>query len=395
MLSWEFPPLVVGGLGRHVAALARELGGLGHDVHVLTRGLGITATTENVGGITVVRAAADPLAIDFTAESVLGWSQAFEHSLTRAGLALLRTWQPEVIHAHDWLVTQSAHTLHEVSGVPIVATIHATEYGRQQGWLSTPLQAAIHSLERWLCAGAATVITCSGFMADEVAGLFDLRPNQIRVIGNGIDPAPRANASLASKLAATGPPVKDGPAIVFAGRLVHEKGLQELIKALPLLIEDFPHIRLDVAGDGPLLAQQKDRARRYGVDGLIEWHGRLADPGLAELMVNADVVVVPSLYEPFGLVALEAQACRTPVAVADTGGLRDLIEPGVTGERFAIESPRAIADAIRRLLGNPGRTATMAANAQQRAIANFSWAAVAKSVTSVYQEIQTPSASTD
>jgi glycogen(starch) synthase len=121
IVSWEFPPLVVGGLGRHVAALARELDAAGHDVRVLTRGIASTQQTDQYGRVRVIRAAVDPIAVDFGTECVLAWAQTFEHPLTRAGLELVADWHPHVIHAHDWLVAQTSRTLHQVTGAPVVA----------------------------------------------------------------------------------------------------------------------------------------------------------------------------------------------------------------------------------------------------------------------------------
>ncbi len=220
MVSWEFPPLVVGGLGRHVGQLAHQLAAAGHDVRVLTRGSRPEPEQVQVGLVTVWRAAADELAIDFGSESVLAWTQAFEHSLTRAGLRLVAGWQPDVIHAHDWLVAQTARTLRQVTGSPVVVTVHATEHGRQQGWLAEPVARAIHSAERWLCRDAAAVIACSRFMAGEVAGLFQLEPDRIRVIGNGADHEPAGPPARDSRpgTAMPGRPVRDRRAATPAGR---------------------------------------------------------------------------------------------------------------------------------------------------------------------------------
>lgn len=384
IVSWEFPPLVVGGLGRHVGQLARQLAGLGHDVRVLTRGARPEPERQSVDGVTVWRAAADELAIDFGSESVLAWTQAFEHSLTRAGLLLVAGWRPDVIHAHDWLVAQTARTLRQVTGSPVVVTVHATEHGRQQGWLTEPVPRAIHSVERWLCREADAVIACSRFMARQVSELFQLHPGQVRVIGNGADPTEsRSQVETCARRVYEGKPL-----LVFAGRLVHEKGLQELIKALPLLREELPGLRLVVAGAGQQLADQQDRATRYGVSDLISWAGFLDAAELNQLLAAADLVVVPSLYEPFGMVALEAQLAGTPVAVSDTGGLAELVEPGRTGLRFAPQSPAAIATAVREVMADPAAARRWAAAACQRARDEFGWAAVASRTAEVYAAVQ-------
>jgi glycogen(starch) synthase len=387
MVSWEFPPLVVGGLGRHVGQLAGQLAALGHDVRVLTRGTRPETERQSHDGVSVWRAAADELAINFGSESVLAWTQAFEHSLTRAGLLLVADWRPDVIHAHDWLVAQTAHTLRQVTGSPVVVTVHATEHGRQQGWLTEPVPRAIHSVERWLCREAAAVIACSRFMAGQVSELFQLEPSEIRVIGNGADFDPMAE-SRSQVETADSKGYQGEPLLVFAGRLVHEKGLQELIKALPLLRRELPGLRLVVAGAGQQLADQQDRAARYGVSDLICWAGFLDAAELAGLLAAADLVVVPSLYEPFGMVALEAQLAGTPVAVSDTGGLAELVEPGRTGLRFAPQDPVAIAAAVREVMADPAAARRWAATAQQRARDEFGWAAVASRTAEVYAAVQ-------
>lgn len=380
---------MVGGLGRHVGHLARQLAALGHDVRVLTRGDRPEPEQQRYEGVTVWRAAADELAIDFGSESVLAWTQAFEHSLTRAGLSLVSGWRPEVIHAHDWLVAQTARTLRQVTGSPVVVTVHGTEHGRQQGWLAEPVPRAIHSVERWLCREASAVIACSRFMASQVAELFQLELDEIRVIGNGADPAPAAESESQSQVETVESAKHRGrPLLVFAGRLVHEKGLQELIKALPLLRSELPQLRLVVAGAGQQLAAQQDRAARHGVSDLIHWAGFLDAAALAGLLAAADLVVVPSLYEPFGMVALEAQLAGAPVAVSDTGGLAELVEPGRTGLRFTPQDPAAIAAAVRDVVADPAAARRRAAAARRRAREEFDWAAVASRTAEVYAAVQ-------
>jgi glycogen(starch) synthase len=358
MLSWEYPPLIVGGLGRHVDALSRELAAAGHEVCVVTRG-GACLPDGVHEGVRVRRAAVDPIALDFTTESLLAWTQAFEHALLRAALPVVRRWRPEVIHAHDWLVTQCATTLAQVTGRPIVATMHATEAGRHQGWLPAPLNRAVHSFERWLVGQATRVIACSSFMRDELARLFELSPERIDVVPNGLD-ADAWRAPARARLAARARYAGDGPLLVLAGRLVHEKGVHTALAALPRLRRELPGARLVVAGAGPEEATLRAEARRLG--DAVHWAGFVPAPDLAALLGAADAVLVPSLYEPFGLVALEAAAAGTPLAVADTGGLRDLT---FAGARFAPDDPAALAGAVAGLLRDLSAARRAAARAQR------------------------------
>src|ERR1043165_7661381 len=193
MLSWEYPPVVVGGLGRHVYALAKHMSDAGHDVVVLCReqaGTDVTThptTDEVVEGVRGIRVAEDPPHLVFERDLV-AWTLAMGHAMVRAGLALLKQWQPDVIHAHDWLVTHPAVALAEETGKPLVATIHATEAGRHSGWLSQPLNQQVHSVEWWLANRADALVTCSAAMRAEVANLFDGNPAGITVAHNGITP---------------------------------------------------------------------------------------------------------------------------------------------------------------------------------------------------------------
>lgn len=192
MLSWEYPPVVVGGLARHVHALARHLARDGHEVVVLCRHVAGTdaqthpTTDRVVDGVRVIRVAEDPMHVTFE-QDLVAWTLAMGHAMVRHGLELLRTWQPDVVHAHDWLVAHPAITLAETAGKALVGTIHATEAGRHSGWLSYPLNQQVHSAEWWLANRADALITCSRAMRAEVAGLFEVAADDISVIHNGIE----------------------------------------------------------------------------------------------------------------------------------------------------------------------------------------------------------------
>lgn len=380
MLSWEYPPVVVGGLGRHVHAIAVELVRQGHDVTVVSRHQAGAALDEVVDGVRVLRAPEDPPA--FPMSDLLAWSQALNHALLRAVLRSdLAT--PDVVHAHDWLVAHAATALKEHFAVPLVATVHATEAGRHQGWLPGPMNKAIHTVEWWLTYEARRVLTCSSYMRWEVTRLFDLPPGKVDVVANGTDLTafrPRPAAVHAARRSFGG----DGPLLAFSGRLEWEKGVQTLLAAMPALRRRHPGIRLVVAGTGTLEADLRQRARRLRLGRSVVFAGRLATPELAGLLGAADVALVPSLYEPFGLVALEAATAGAPLVVSDAGGLREVVEDGVSGLRAAPEDVRAWVAAIDRQLSDEMTARRMARVARTRA-AGSTWAAAAAATSDVYR----------
>ena len=384
MLSWEYPPLVVGGLGRHVEALSRELVRAGHEVQVVTRGEKNDIVDELVDGVRIRRAAVDPLAIDFTTESLLSWSQAHEHSLLRAALPLLRRHRPDVVHAHDWLVAQAGMTLAAHTHAPLVATIHATEAGRHLGWLPQPLNRAIHSVESWLATSADAVITCSRTQRDETAGLFALDPSDVRVVPNAVD-VPRWQVGARVRRQTRTRLAGSGPLVAFAGRLVHEKGVQTLLDAVRPLRRRHPDLRLAIAGTGTYEDALRERARSLRVLRSVDWLGFAAEAEVAALLGAADVAVVPSFYEPFGIVALEAVAARTPVVVAATGGLADLAADGIAAASFRPGDVAGLVDAVDSVLADPARALRGAARAARVVARDYTWAAVADRTAQVYR----------
>jgi glycogen(starch) synthase len=166
MLSWEYPPVVVGGLGRHVHALATALAHQGHDVVLVCRHpAGTDAETHPttltvVDGVRVLRVAEDPAHLEFVRDLV-AWTLGLGHAMVRGALGVLRDWTPEVVHAHDWLVAHAAITLADLTGAPLVATLHATEAGRHGGWLSGTLNQQVHSVEWWLARRADARVDCA------------------------------------------------------------------------------------------------------------------------------------------------------------------------------------------------------------------------------------------
>ncbi|MHA6796071.1 glycosyltransferase family 4 protein [Pseudonocardia bannensis] len=393
MVSWEYPPVVVGGLGRHVHELARELAEAGHEVVVLSRRpAGSDAAThptvdERVDGIRVLRAAEDPAHLEFERD-MIAWTLAMGHAMVRAALTRLGDWRPDVVHAHDWLVAHPAIALADVLGAPLVATLHATEAGRHAGWLSAPLNRQVHSIEWWLAHRADTVITCSRSMRDEVATLFELDPDAIAVVHNGI--TPRGWRVSAGRVAATREryaPTGE-PLLLYFGRLEYEKGVQDLIAALPRIRRRHPGTRLVVAGRGTQEEFLVGEARRHRVRRSIDFVGHLPDTELAALLAAAHAVVLPSRYEPFGIVALEAAAAGAPLVASSAGGLGEVVLDGITGVSFTPGDVPGLARAVGSVLDDPAAATVRARAAGSRLGSDFDWSVIASRTAAVYA--QTP-----
>lgn len=389
MLSWEYPPVVVGGLGRHVHALATRLAEQGHDVVVLCRQeTGTDATThpstdDVTERVRVVRVAEDPPHLAFERDLV-AWTLGMGHAMIRAAHGLLRGWRPEVVHAHDWLVTHPAIAIADLLGVPLVATMHATEAGRHSGWLSQPLNQQIHSVEWWLANRADALVTCSSAMRVEVGHLFDLEPGDIAVIHNGIerDGWCVEESEIAHTRRRYGR--TDAPLLLFFGRLEWEKGVQDLIAALPKIRARHPGTRLVVAGKGRQEQELVAAARKHRVRRAVEFVGHLSDRELRAALAAADAVVLPSRYEPFGIVALEAAAAGAPLVASTAGGLGEVVVDGRTGVSFPPGDVAAIADAVDTVLRDPAAARTRALAAGDRLAVDFDWGLIARATARVY-----------
>lgn len=389
MLSWEYPPVLVGGLGRHVHALARRLAAQGHEIVVLCRqpdgtdALTHPGVDEVVDGVRVLRVAQDPPHLEF-ARDLVAWTLGMGHAMLRAGLRLVECWRPDVVHAHDWLVTHAAVGLADVTRAPLVATMHATEAGRHAGWLSAPLSQQVHSVEWWLGNRADALITCSTAMRTEVALLFDLDPEPISVLHNGIEPhgwrVCRAEVAAARERYAPG----GVPLLLFFGRLEWEKGGQDLIAALPRIRRTHPGTRAVVAGQGTMASWLVEHAREHRVRRSVRFLGRLPDRELAALVAAADAVVLPSRYEPFGIVALEAAAAGAPLVASTAGGLGELVRHGETGLSFAPGDLAGLVECARTVLDDPAAARRRARAAARRLTDEFDWDNIAAGTAAVY-----------
>lgn len=382
-LSWEYPPLVYGGLGRHVGALARAQAAVGIDTTVVTQ-TEEQPVEETVDGVSVIRVPRDLPAVPFDEAHLLAWVAGLEHALTRAVVRIADNTRPDVVHAHDWIVTHTAVTSRALLGVPIVTTFHATEAGRHQGWLPSPLSNSIYSVEWWLAHESTRLISCSEHMRWEVDRLFGVGRDKVSVIPNGIDrdawrAAPQAVTRMRERYA--GP----GPLLVTTARLEWEKGIHTLLEAMTELRRRVPGIRLVIAGRGGKEADLRESAQRLRLDRAVAFAGWLPEGDLHALVAAADLAVVPSIYEPFGLVALEAAALDTPVVVAETGGLAEFAEGGRVALTFEPGDPASLAETVRALLADPEATQRRAKAADEALTAKYSWDRIASLTKAAYE----------
>jgi glycogen(starch) synthase len=384
MLSWEYPPVVAGGLARHVHALSARLAQIGVEVHVLTREGAAARAGEQHAGVMVrrVRQPEFPLG---DMDAFLPWVDRMNADMLAAGGELAGGF--DLVHSHDWLVAGAARELARQRRLPWVVTVHATEFGRHQGWVSRHPQSHIHRAERLMVRDADRVIACSHYMRDHIAAAFGLPGVRVEVIPNGIEPAGAPSAgdleSLRARFAAP-----EHQLVLLAGRLAFEKGFHLALDALPTLIDRIGGVRFVVVGSGTAEADLRAQAERLGLLEHGTFTGWAGDELLGSLYRVADVCVVPSLYEPFGLVALEAMAAGCPCVVADTGGLRELVPGDLhVGLRFRAGDVRSLAETVEELLTEPALRARLAARAREHAL-GFDWEDVALRTAAVYASLK-------
>ncbi len=385
LVSWEYPPVIEGGLGRHVRKLSEHLAGGGAEVHVLTRGGGRLPRCEERHGVTVHRVREPPFPTDV--ERFLVWVTDMNEHMAQLGSELAERGAFDLIHSHDWLVAGAAERIARDHGLPWLVTIHATEYGRHQGWVDKPPQSDIHAAERRMARSADGLITCSQYMRGHVARVFGVRRAKITVIPNGVDPRDLEPIEPGAERLRERFAADDELLVLLVGRLVYEKGFHLALDALAPIIRRRRKVRFVVAGTGTAEEELKRQARRLGLMRHGTFLGWVGDDRLHALYRIADLCIVPSIYEPFGIVALEAMASGCLCIVADTGGLREVV-PGdeTVGLRFPARDADALRVLLERVLEDDGERARLVAEAREHVLA-FDWSAVARQTRSVYDAL--------
>ncbi len=387
MLSWEYPPRIVGGISPHVHDLSQQLQSKGIEVHVVTKSTPNAPDEETEpGGVQVHRVHLSTTPNDFLHEI-----QLLNHATDHRVRQLLEDWrpggQPTVFHAHDWLSLDSARELKYEYKLPIVATIHATEKGRHGGlWNDTSRY--IHEQEYWLTYEAWRIIVCSEFMKGEVERQFSAPADKIDVIYNGVDAgkfefewSEKERREHRAKLA-----LPNERIVMFVGRFVREKGIQVLLNAANVVLSQEPNTKFLIVGGGHREKLEKF-VRWSGLQEKVLFTGFMANRSLHQLYRVADVAVFPSLYEPFGIVALEAMAAGAPVVCSDAGGLKEVVLHDQTGTLSFVNNPESLAWAILHVLRDPARARKLNVAARKRLDRDFEWSRIADQTIAVYDRV--------
>lgn len=381
VFSWEFPPRIVGGIARHVAELYPELVKLGHTIHLMTVEFGQAPPYEVVEGIHVHRV---PVRSGY---DFFQWVANMNDSMGKFGGKLLLSDSFDLIHAHDWLVSDAAIALKYHFKLPLIATIHATEYGRYNG-LHNRTHYYIHGKESHLAHEAWRIIVCTDYMRHEMQRAFRSPWNKIDVIYNGIRPEKKPKWhefdawNFRRKFAAD-----EEQIVYYVGRMTHEKGVSVLLNAAPKVLSEMGNkVKFVIVGGGNT-DNLKFQAGNLGIWGRCYFTGFMSDEDLHKFQAVANCAVFPSLYEPFGIVALESFAARVPVVVSDTGGLPEVVQHTKTGIVTQVNNPDSLAWGILEVLKHPGYRQWLTDNAYAELEWRFTWPKLAKQTEAVYRRV--------
>jgi len=382
MLTWEYPPRIVGGIARVVHDLSKRLIKDGHEVTVVTyRDNADVPEYENDKGVNVYRV--DNYMIH--PNNFIDWIMQLNFNmLSKATEIINKEGGFDVIHAHDWLVTYAAKSLKNAYDIPIVATIHATEAGRNSG-IHDETQRYINDTEWLLTYEATEVIVNSNYMKNEIQRLFGLPFDKINVIPNGINLSNftgiERDYDFRRQYA-----MDNEKIILYVGRLVYEKGVQHLIAAMPKILSNYNDAKLIIAGRGGMMDELRAEASNLGLNDKIYFTGYLNSKQVQKMYKCADVAVFPSTYEPFGIVALEAMLAGVPTVVSDVGGLDEIITHGVDGMKSYAGNANSIADSVTALLYDHQLATNVSKKAKQKVKDQFNWEKIAQDTHFTYEK---------
>ena len=381
MLTWEYPPRIVGGISRVVYDISRTLLKDGHDVTVVTYKDGDAPYYEDDKGVKVYRV--DNYMIN--PNNFIDWIMQLNFNMVaKVNEIIAEQGCFDVIHAHDWLVAYSAKTIKNSYNIPIVSTIHATEAGRNSG-IHDEQQRYINDTEWMLTYESAEVIVNSNYMKNELQRLFGLPYEKINVIPNGVNlnlfNGIERDYNFRRRFA-----MDNEKIILFMGRLVYEKGIQHLISAMPKILEGYRDSKLVICGKGGMENELKRQVEAMGISNKVYFAGYMSGKDVQRMYKSADIAVFPSTYEPFGIVALEAMLSENPIVVSDIGGLNEIVDHRVNGMKAYCGNSNSIADSILELLYDHKLCAEITKRAKNKVRNDYNWSKIAQDTHFTYQK---------
>ena len=381
MLTWEYPPRVVGGISKVVYDLSHKMVKEGNEVTVVTYKDGDNVKYyENDKGVEVYRV--DNYMI--RPNNFIDWIMQLNFNMiTKANEIINKNGKFDVIHAHDWLVAYSAKSIKESYNIPLISTIHATESGRNSG-IHDETQRYINDSEWMLTYESSEVIVNSNYMKNEVQRLFGLPYDKINVIPNGVNLQLFSNVNVDYDFRRQYA-MDNEKIILYVGRLVYEKGIQNLIAAMPKILDRYHDSKLIICGRGGMIDELREQVKYLGIENKVYFAGYCDSKKMQKMYKCADVAVFPSTYEPFGIVAIESMLSGTPTIVSDVGGLNEIVEHGVTGMKSYAGNANSIADSVLALLFDPKLCASISQNAIKKVKENYNWAKITDNTYYVYQ----------
>jgi glycogen(starch) synthase len=384
MLTWEFPPRVIGGISPHVYFLSKSLAKNGVKVYVVTCDFPGAPAHEVIDDVEVYRVDSyrNP-SPDFAT-----WVYLMNVNMQREAAALVSSLagKIDVFHAHDWLVANAGIGLKHVFRKPLLVTMHSTEIGRREG-AHTATERMIHETEAWLTYEAWRVICCSEYMMSHVKWAFGLPTDKLAMVPNGVNTHVYEHVGQQNlKLFRSRFALPEEKLVLFVGRLVYEKGAHVLINAIPKILTKVD-AKFVVVGSGYMKEQLSNIVKSMGLEQKVLFTGFLDEETLLKLQKCADVSVVPSLFEPFGIVALEAMAAKSPVVVSDTGGLSEIVEHDVTGVKVYPNNPDSLAWGITKILLDETYRNRIRENAYRKVQEKYDWDKIAQQTKRIYEGV--------
>jgi len=379
-LSWEWPPHMIGGLGRHVYHITRNLVRNGVETAVISISLPGVPASEEVDGVHVRRV--DPFR--FRSTGFITWVLNFNEEMIEEALRLYDQWDFDLIHVHDWLSGPAGIALKHILHKPLIATIHATEVGRRGGVYNEE-QFIIHSWEWRTTYEAWKVIVCSNYMLGEVVRVHGVPKDKLVMIPNGIDTSYIDSVSPRSGFRDLYA-MSNERIITFVGRLVYEKGPDLVLAAFRELLNWNWELKLLIVGDGPMREYLMELAHEWGIWSKVYFTGRVDDQTLYSILKVSDLAILPSRYEPFGITILEAMATGVPVITTRVGGPDEIVRDWYNGVKVPPNNVEEIVRTAKILLSNEELRMRIARNARESVLRWYTWDRIARWTKRVYQD---------